>query len=234
MDVTQDELVALIDHTNLYPDAGEEDIERLCAEADEYDIGAVCIYPADIETAEDYREAHGADYDICTVVGFHHGRATSETKAAEAERAVDMGADEVDMVINQGYVKDGHYDAVVDDVSAVRDAVPDATLKVITENCNLSDDEKVLAYQAAIEGGADFLKTSTGFGDYGAREEDVALMADTIRELDADVGIKAAGGIGSAGDATAMLAASGFDPDPARFRIGASSGVEIVTSLGEH
>lgn len=233
MDVTRDELAGLIDHTNLYPDATSDDIEQLCREADEYRFAAVCIYPADIHTANRYRDEHGADYDICTVVGFHHGRATRATKAQAATGAVTAGADEIDMVLNQGYIRDGNTDRAVADVEAVRRAVPDTTLKVITENCNLDDDEKRDAYEAAIQGGADFLKTSTGFGEGGATPGDVALMADVIEEQGASVGIKAAGGIKTADDAMEMLDAAGYDADPDRFRIGASSGIVIVDGVAD-
>jgi deoxyribose-phosphate aldolase len=223
-------LAGLIDHTNLYPDAHMEDLAELCAEAEEYGFASVCVYGAEVERV---RSQLGDAIDVAAVAGFHHGRSATSVKAEEAREAVEAGADEIDVVINQGHLKDGRIVEAVDDLRAVREAVPDAALKVICENCNLDREEKVQAYRAAEKADADFIKTSTGFGSHGARVEDVELMAETLEEMGSDMGIKASGGIGDAEDALEMLEASGMDPDPSRFRIGASSGVEIVETLGD-
>ncbi len=223
-------LAALIDHTNLYPDAHMEDLAELCAEAEEYGFAAVCVYSAEVGRV---RSQLGDAVDVAAVAGFHHGRSATSVKAEEARTAVEAGADEIDVVINQGHLKDGRMLEAVEDLRAVREAVPDAVLKIICENCNLDRDEKVQAYRAAEKADADFIKTSTGFGSHGARVEDVELMAKTLEEMGSDMGIKASGGIGDADDAVRMLEASGRDPDPSRFRIGASSGVAIVETLGD-
>jgi len=223
-------LASLIDHTNLYPDARMEDFAELCAEAEEYGFASVCVYGGEVGRV---RERLDDDIAVAAVAGFHHGRSATDIKAEEARKAVEAGADEIDMVINQGHLKDGRMVEAVEDLRAVRKAVPDATLKVICENCNLDRDEKVQAYRAAEKAGADFIKTSTGFGSYGARTEDVELMAETVEEMGSDMGIKASGGIKDADDALEMHAASGIDPDPSQFRIGASSGVAIVESVDD-
>lgn len=233
MPVDRDDLAAVIDHTNLNADATRDDIAALCREAVEYDCGAVCVYSEDVEIAAAYRDEHDADYDICSVVNFPHGKTPSAVAALEAGYAVDAGSDEVDLVINQRHILDEAYDAAKQDVDAVRRAVPDATLKVILETCNLSPDEIRAASHAAIASGADFLKTSTGFGADGAREEDIAVMADVIGEYDSDVGIKASGGIGTAAEALQMRDASGRALDRDVFRIGASSGPAIIDTLAE-
>jgi deoxyribose-phosphate aldolase len=232
MQITKEELAKLIDHTNLHPDAKREDIERLCNEAKKYGFGAVCVYSADVEIA--YEKLKDTEIEICAVVGFPHGKSPTKTKVDEAIYAIENGATEIDMVLNQGLLKDGEYEAVVKDIKAVKDAIKDRVLKVICENCNLETVElKRLAYRAAHEAGADFIKTSTGFGKYGARVEDVELMRLTIEELGSGMGIKAAGGISDAKTALKMLKAAGGYKDPKKFRIGASAGIKIIETLDE-
>lgn len=223
---TRDELAGVIDHTNLFPGATVEDLERLAREADENGFHAVCVYPTDIPRIADMTGAR-----VCAVVGFPHGKSPTSIKAAEAESVVNAGADEVDMVIDQTALKHTDYDRVVDDIRAVREAVPDATLKVIAENCNLTRWEKMHAYQAAVEGGAEFVKTSTGFGEYGARVDDVKLMAKTLENMERAVGIKVAGGIRTVEDALQLWQASGRDMEPSEFRIGASSSLDILAGV---
>jgi len=229
---TRDQLAGVIDHTNLYPEDGSTDIDRLCEEAKEYGFGAVCVYGSRVAEAKEFLGNRYGEIEVASVVGFPNGQEASEVKACEAEKAVAAGAHEIDMVINQGYLKEGRFDDTVADIRAVREAVPDATLKVICENCNLTEEEKQDAYRAAVEAGADFIKTSTGFGDYGARVEDVELMAETLDELGADdVGIKASGGVGTVSKAIKMCEAADRGWNPNSFRIGASSGDEIVERL---
>jgi deoxyribose-phosphate aldolase len=242
--ITRRKLAQLIDHTNLCPDATEQDIKKLCAEAKEYGFGAVCVYPSRAALA--VRELRGYDIDVCVVIGFPHGATTTQSKVGEALDALEMGATEFDMVINQGALKDGNYEYVVHDIRAVKEAVRAHILKVICENCNLDTVElKKAAYECAHRGGADFIKTSTGFGRWGAQIEDVRLMRKTLDELGADMGIKAAGGIHFAtreaakrqgkdeAGALEFLEAAGGYTHRSKFRIGASRGVQILESLIE-
>lgn len=232
MQYSRDELAAVIDHTNLYPDATTNDLETICEEANTYGFGAVCVYAGNVPYVADHVEDN---VDVCAVVNFPHGRSPLEVVLEEAVYAVDNGADEIDIVIHQGHLRDGEPQRAEDELRAVREYLdeeaPGTVMKVIAENCNLGDDEKVWAYEAAHDAGADFIKTSTGFGAYGARVEDVKLMAETLDRIDSDMGIKAAGGIGDAETALAMLEASGKPLDPEQFRIGASSGVDILNGL---
>ncbi|MDY6778393.1 MAG: deoxyribose-phosphate aldolase, partial [Candidatus Nanohaloarchaea archaeon] len=184
-------LAAVIDHTNLYPDPSIAEIRELCGEANEHGFHSVCVYSGDVATA---REAADDTVRVCAVAGFPHGKTLSRVKAEEAHQAVDAGADEIDMVINQTYVKSGRIKEAVEDIRAVREAAPDVTLKVICETCNLSEDELVQACRAAVRADADFVKTSTGFGEYGARAEDIRVMRDALEEVNVSLGIKASGG----------------------------------------
>ncbi|MDY6770435.1 MAG: deoxyribose-phosphate aldolase [Candidatus Nanohaloarchaea archaeon] len=224
-DDRSEQLAPLIDHTNLYPDARSDDLAELCDAAERYGFASVCVYGGDVAFAADRL---GRDVAVCAVTGFSHGRCVTRVKAGEAEEAVADGADEIEVPINQGYIRDERLVEAVEDLRAVREAVPGTTLKVVCENCNLTDAEKVQAYRAAVKADADFIATSTGFGVHGARADDVELMAETLAELDAGTGIKASGGIKDAEEASRMLEASGFDPDPERFRIGALRGVAIA------
>lgn len=223
---TREELARVIDHTNLHPGATAADLHTLVEEANEHGFAAVCVYPADVPRVVDE-----AEVDVCTVVGFPHGKSPTQVTAEEARNAVEAGADEVDMVIDQTALKHEETEHVVDGITAVRDAVPGATLKVIVETCNLTEEETIEACQTAVEGGADFVKTSTGFGAYGATVEDVALMAEALADTDQDVGIKAAGGIKTAEEALRLWEASGRIMEPEQFRIGASSSLTILEGI---
>jgi len=211
---------ALIDHTLLKPEATAAQVTALCAEARAHHFAAVCVNPAHIELAA--RLLQGSGVAACTVVGFPLGASRSEVKAYEAAEALELGATEIDMVINIGALKGGEYDLVSRDIVAVVQACkahrPPALVKVIIEACLLTDDEKVKACQLAQAAGADFVKTSTGFSTGGALPADVALMRRTVGPA---MGVKAAGGIRSRADAEAMVAAGAT-------RIGTSSGVKIV------
>lgn len=211
------ELNKYIDHTLLKADATAKDIEKLCLEAKEYDFASVCINPSRVRQAAELLKE--SDVKVCTVIGFPLGATSTESKVFETKQAILDGASEIDMVINIGYIKDKNFDAVRDDIKAVNDVKGDAILKVIIETCLLNDEEKVMACNLAVDAGADFVKTSTGFSTGGAKVNDVVLMKKTVGDK---VKVKASGGIKTHGEAISMIAA-GAD------RIGASSGIMIVT-----
>ena len=180
----------LFDHTILKADAGKEAVKKICEEALEYDFMSVCVNG--YYTAYVAELLKGSDVKVCTVVGFPLGQMSSKAKAMEAWLAVEDGAQEIDMVINVGALKDGDYDKVLKDIKEVKAACGEALLKVIIETCLLTDEEKVKACELSKEAGADFVKTSTGFSTAGATPEDVALMRKTVGE---EMGVKASGGI---------------------------------------
>lgn len=205
-----------IDHTLLKPDAVKAQIIQLCKEAKEYDFASVCVNPCWIETAR--KELAGSDVNVCVVIGFPLGAMTSASKVFEAKDAIERGADEVDMVLNVGWLKDGDDAAVTSEIKAVKEAVGSHVLKVIIEACLLSDEEKVRACQDAEKAGADFVKTSTGFSTGGATAEDVALMKKTVGDR---LKVKAAGGIRTKETMDAMIAAGAE-------RIGTSNGTKLM------
>lgn len=211
-------IASYIDHTLLKPEASESEILKLCAEAAEYKFKSVCVNPVWVKTV--VNALKGTGVLTCSVVGFPFGATPSDVKAFEARGAVLDGADEIDMVINIAAARADDKGTLVDDITAVAEAVHagGAILKVIIETALLTDEQKVLACQAAVEAGADFVKTSTGFNGGGATVEDIALMRRTVGP---DLGVKASGGVRSLADAQAMIAAGAT-------RIGASSGIAIV------
>jgi deoxyribose-phosphate aldolase len=213
-----DEVARRIDHTLLKPEATREQVEKLCAEARQYGFATVCVNPAWVRLCA--AALRGATTQVCTVAGFPLGATPPEVKAFEAARAVADGAAEVDMVLNVGALKSGDYRLVERDIALVAEACRSggALSKVIIEAALLSDDEKVKACVLARAAGADFVKTSTGFGPGGATVADVALMR---RVVGPEMGVKAAGGVRDLKQAQAMIEA-GAD------RIGASVGVKIV------
>lgn len=182
------EILGYIDHTKLPATASWTEIEKLCNEALEYRTASVCIPPCYVKRV---REAF-PKLNICTVIGFPLGYMTTRAKAFEAADAASDGADEIDMVINLCEVKNGNFDSVKSDIAAVRAAVPDKLLKVIIETCYLTDEEKIRLCEIVTETGADYIKTSTGFGTAGAQKADITLFKAHIGE---NVKIKAAGGI---------------------------------------
>ena len=207
----------MIDHTILKAFATEEDVKTVCREAREFGFFSVCINPAYIELAK--KELEGSDVKVCTVIGFPLGANTSETKAFETKDAISKGADEVDMVINISALKDKKYEYVQNDIKAVVDAADKkALVKVIIETCYLTDDEKRIACEIAKKSGADYVKTSTGFGTGGSTPEDIKLMRDTVGPK---IGVKASGGVRNMEDAIAVINAGAT-------RIGASSSIAIV------
>lgn len=214
------EIARYIDHTNLKPYATKEDIIKLCDEAIQYGFYAVCVNPYRVKLAKDYLREKGADVRVASVIGFPLGATPTEVKVFEAKKALDDGADELDMVINIGALKDGDYEYVKRDIEEVVKVAHEkgAKVKVIIETCYLTDEEKVKACELAKEAGADFVKTSTGFGSGGATVEDVKLMRKVVGP---DMGVKASGGIRTYEQAVAMIEAGAN-------RIGTSSGVKIV------
>lgn len=205
-----------IDHTLLKADSVKSQFDQLLDEAKEFDFASVCVNPSWVSYCA--KELKGTDVKVCTVVGFPLGATTAETKAFETQNAIANGADEIDMVINIGLLKQGDYQAVEDDIRAVVEASGDKLVKVIIETCLLNDEEKVKACQLSVAAGADFVKTSTGFSTAGANVSDVKLMRQTVGP---DIGVKAAGGTRSLEDAAAFI-------DAGATRIGTSSGVKIV------
>ncbi|KUM40386.1 deoxyribose-phosphate aldolase [Arthrobacter sp. EpRS71] len=211
-------IASYIDHTLLKPEASEADVLKVCAEAVEYKFKSVCVNPVWVKTVT--KALKGSGVLTCSVIGFPLGATPSDVKAFEARGAVLDGADEIDMVVNMASARASDKGALVDDIRAVSEVVHagEAILKVIIETSMLSDEQKVVACEAAVEAGADFVKTSTGFNGGGATVEDVALMRKTVGPV---LGVKASGGVRSLADAQAMIAAGAT-------RIGASSGIAIV------
>lgn len=205
-----------IDHTLLKADSVQSQLDQLIEEAKAYDFASVCVNPCWVAYAA--KALKGTDVKVCTVVGFPLGATASATKAFETKDAIENGADEIDMVINIGLLKQGDYQAVEDDMRAVVEASGDKLVKVIIEACLLTDDEKVKACQLAVNAGVDFVKTSTGFSTGGATVSDVKLMRQTVGP---DIGVKAAGGARSLEDALAFVEAGAT-------RIGTSAGVTIM------
>lgn len=212
---------SMIDHTNLKANAKKEDIIELCSQAKQYNFASVCIHPCHIKLAVE--ELRGTDVMVATVAGFPLGANQTEVKASEAAAAAKSGADEIDMVLNIGALKDGDIDYVEADIKAVVEAAGSAHVKVIIECCYLTNDEMTAACLASKRAGAAFVKTSTGMADWGAKAEDVALMRKTVGT---EMGVKAAGGIRSLADFTAMVEAGAN-------RIGASSGMKILSEIKE-
>ena len=206
----------MIDHTLLKPDASAADIQKLCEEAKVYDFASVCVNPCNIETAAACLS--GSDVKVCCVIGFPLGAMTKEAKVFEAEDAVRRGAEEIDMVLNIGRLKEGDDAYVTEEIRAVKTAVGERILKVILETCLLNEEEIIRACKDAKAAGADFVKTSTGFSSGGAKAETVRLMRETVGD---DMHVKASGGIRTKETLEEMIEA-GAD------RIGTSSGVKLL------
>ncbi|MEW5989317.1 MAG: deoxyribose-phosphate aldolase [Chloroflexota bacterium] len=211
-------LARLIDHTLLKADASQQEIAQLCYEARTYHFAAVCVNPAHVKLCAQLLK--DSDVAVCTVVGFPLGATPATVKAYETQQAIRDGATEIDMVINVGALKSRDYAVVYQDIaSVVRSAhAGNAIVKVIIEAALLNDEEKVIASYLSRLAGADFVKTSTGFGRGGATAADVALMRRVVGPA---IGVKAAGGVKSLADAQAMITAGAT-------RIGASAGVKIL------
>ncbi|HAE44204.1 MAG TPA: deoxyribose-phosphate aldolase [Lachnospiraceae bacterium] len=194
-----EEILSHVDHTNLKPEAGWNDIKALCDDAILYKTASVCIPPGYCRQVKDYLCGR---VQICTVIGFPNGYSSTATKVFEASDALLNGADEIDMVINLGWVKDGRFDDVTKEIRALKAVCGNRVLKVIIETCLLTEEEKIRLCECVTEAKADYIKTSTGFSKGGATFEDVALMS---RHVGPGVKIKAAGGIATLEDAEKFL-----------------------------
>ncbi len=209
----------LIDHTLLKATASIAEITNLLEEAIKYDFKSVCVNPCYVSYAKEY--LRNTNVLVCTVIGFPLGQNTINTKVYETEDAILAGADEIDMVINISALKDGDDDYVFDEIAQIKEVCGPRTLKVILETCYLTDEEIVRASKLAKEAGADFVKTSTGFGTGGATTKAVSLMRKTVGK---DMGVKASGGVRTKEDLLNMVSAGAN-------RIGASAGVKIMEDL---
>lgn len=206
----------LFDHTLLKPEATSEQIKHLCAEARRYDFASVCVNPDFVPLAAE--ELKGSSVKVCTVIGFPLGANKTSLKCEEAALAIADGAEEIDMVQNLSWVKEGRYDLVEKEVAEVRNATKGHTLKVILETCLLTKEEIRLSSLACKNGGADFVKTSTGFSKGGATVEDVRIMREAVGP---ELGVKASGGIHHYDEVIALV-------DAGATRIGASASVTIM------
>ncbi|MFX1475590.1 MAG: deoxyribose-phosphate aldolase [Promethearchaeota archaeon] len=222
MKITVDELARCVDYTLLRPEATPQDIRRLCMSADTYQFAAVCVNPIYVEIAAD--ELKGSSVKVCTVIGFPLGATFPEVKAFEAQEAVRHGAEELDMVMNIGALRNQQYGVVREDIEAVVDAVDGYLVKVILETGLLTSTEKRHACKLAKESGAHFVKTSTGFGPGGATVEDIQLMREVVGE---SMGVKASGGIRTFETALQLIEAGAT-------RLGASAAVDIIESYKSH
>lgn len=209
----------MIDHTLLKADATKEQIKKLCEDAKEYGFASVCVNPTWVKYCS--QQLSDSDVKVCTVIGFPLGATTSAVKAFETKNAIANGAQEVDMVINIGALKNGEDQVVLEDIQAVVAASNGNIVKVIIETCLLTTEEKLKACELTKKASAHFVKTSTGFSTSGATFEDVQLMRDTVGS---EMGVKASGGIRSLEDMKQMIQAGAS-------RIGASSGVQIMNGL---
>lgn len=217
------DILSKVDHTLLSVDATWDEIKVICDDALTYQTASVCIPAAYVKKASDYIKEEAIErkvepVKVCTVIGFPNGYATTAVKCFEAQDAISNGAEEIDMVIHVGALKDKKYDEVLKDIKSVKTACGEKVLKVIIETCLLTDEEKIKMCEIVNESGADFIKTSTGFSKGGATKEDVALFAKYVK---APVKIKAAGGIASLEDAEEFIKL-GAD------RLGTSRIVKIV------
>ena len=210
-------ILAAVDHTLLHPESTWAEIKELCDDAVKYRTASVCIPPSFVKRAKEYL---GDRMAVCTVIGFPNGYNTTAVKVFETKTAVAEGADEIDMVINIGDLKDGREDAVLEEIRAVKEACGGKILKVIIETCLLTEAEKITMCRLVTEAGADFIKTSTGFSTAGAAFEDITLFAAHVGE---HVKMKAAGGISSLEDAERFMEL-GAD------RLGTSRVVKIIKS----
>ena len=212
-------IASMIDHTILKADTTREQVIEYCRQARKYGFASVCVNPCHVKLAK--KELQGSGVRVCTVIGFPLGADSPETKAFAAKTAVRDGADEIDMVINIGAVRDGDFDYAEKEIREVVTSSGNALVKVIIETCYLTDEEKVLACRAAAIAGAADVKTSTGFGAAGATAHDVRLMKETVGE---NIGVKASGGIRNLETELERIE-SGAD------RIGTSSGARIIEEL---
>jgi len=193
------EIMGHVDHTLLTQTATWEEIRAVCDDGVTFGAASVCIPPAYVKQAAEYLSGH---LPVCTVIGFPNGYMTTRAKCLETADALQDGAEEIDMVIHVGMVKEGRYDAILEEIRAIKEVCGSRVLKVIVETCFLTEEEKIRLCHVVCDAGADFIKTSTGFGGGGATFEDIALFAQHVKGR---IGIKAAGGIRSFEDAEKFL-----------------------------
>jgi len=215
------QLNKMIDHTKLGASITKAQIDQLVDEAKTYDFKSVCVNPIWVKYAK--HQLKKTDVLVCTVIGFPHGTHSANVKAYEALEAVKDGADELDMVINVNALKTKDYHTILHEIKGVVEASDQRTVKVIIETCYLTPEEIVKASELVLQAGAQFVKTSTGFGTYGARVEDVKLMKDTVKDK---AEVKASGGVRTYEDALKMIEAGAT-------RIGTSNGVDIMNKRGK-
>ncbi len=214
-------ILSKVDHTVLAPTSTWNDIKTLCDDGIKYGCASVCLPPSFVKKAKDYV---GEKIKICTVIGFPNGYNTTEVKCFETTCAVNDGADEIDMVINIGLLKEKNYEAVKEEIKSVRRCCEGKTLKVIIETCLLTEEEKIKMCEIVSDSGADYIKTSTGFSTGGATREDIALFAKHVKP---GVKIKAAGGISNLDDARDMLSLGAQ-------RLGTSRIVKLIKNEDSH
>ena len=210
-------ILKIVDHTLLLQTSTWEEIKQICDDAMKYGTASVCIPPCYVKQAADYMQGR---IKVCTVIGFPNGNCSTATKVFETKDAIENGADEIDMVINVGWLKAKQYDLVLDEIKQIKQACGYHVLKVIIETCLLTEEEKIKMCEIVTESGADYIKTSTGFSTAGATFEDIALFA---KHVGPDVKIKAAGGISSIEDAEKFM-------ELGASRLGTSRIVKIVKS----
>lgn len=198
--MNKEEILKYVDHTLLTQTATWSEIKELCDDAIKYGVASVCIPPSYVKLVKDYVKNN---LKICTVIGFPNGYDTTEVKVFETKNAIDNGADEIDMVINIGYLKDKKYDLIKEEIKSIKEVCQDKILKVIIETCLLSKEEKIIMCHIVAKSGADFIKTSTGFSTGGATFEDIKLFKENL--VDTNVKIKAAGGIKDFEDALCFI-----------------------------
>ncbi|MCD8395871.1 MAG: deoxyribose-phosphate aldolase [Lachnospiraceae bacterium] len=220
------EILQHVDHTLLSQSATWEQIQQICDDAVKYETASICIPPSYVKQAREYLDTLALTQEpaVCTVIGFPNGYNTTAVKEFETKDAIANGADEIDMVINIGWVKDQKYDCLLDEIRTLKAACGSKILKVIIETCLLTDEEKVRLCEVVTEAGADFIKTSTGFSTAGATFDDVALFAKHVGK---NVKIKAAGGISSLDDAAHFL-------ELGASRLGTSRIVKIAKAQALH
>jgi len=219
MPTTKEELARMIDHSLLRPQSTRVELKKLCGEALQYGFKAVCVNPVHVAGA--FSILKGSEVIVCSVIGFPFGTHPPQIKAAETREVIRLGAQEIDMVIQVGGLKEGRNSEVVEDIRAVVEAASGCPVKVILETCYLTEEEEIRGCKLAMEAGASFVKTSTGFGSAGATVEDVRLMRKVIGK---DFGLKAAGGIRTLEDALKMIEAGAN-------RLGLSGSVAIIREM---
>lgn len=193
--MTNQEILKKVDHTLLKQASTWEQIKAVCDDAVRFNTASACIPPSFVSRA---KKEYGDKLTVCTVIGFPNGYNTTAVKVFEARQAIADGADEIDMVVNMGWIQEGNYAAVLDEIKALREATKGKILKVIIETCFLSDEQKIKMCEVVTQSGADFIKTSTGFGGGGATREDIRLFGEHVGK---NVKMKAAGGIKNLKDA---------------------------------